>query len=159
MDSDLNNMSIAEALNVVSEQVIAKLALPSWVYRLPIKRSNAFTKLLRNDLLTLNYISGVSIMIIRVSRTSYTLHCRFKRIDAAYKQVAAVIDTLITQKIEEVSADGYDVQSEKGDVFTRLVHAHVNGEGSAKLTLDRNELVSFGVLFLLSFVRWASAKI
>lgn len=86
------------------------------------------------------------------------MHCRFKRIDAAYKQVAAVIDTLITQKIEEVSADGYDVQSEKGDVFTRLVHAHVNGEGSAKLTLDRDELVSFGVLFLLSFVRWALQK-
>ena len=67
MDSDPNNMSMAEALNVVSEQVIAKLALPSWVYRLPIKRSDTSTELLRNDLLTLNYIPGVSIVITRVS--------------------------------------------------------------------------------------------
>lgn len=138
MDSNLDNMSIADALNIVSEQVIAKLALPSWVYRLPIKRSDTSA--------TSKQFANPEFDTLRFHQ--YTLYRRFKRIDVAYKKVADVINTLLAQKIEEVSAEGYDVQSEKGDVFTRLVHAHVNGEGSAKLTLDRDELVSLSVRIL-----------
>ena len=70
MDSDLDNMSMAEALNVVSEQVIAKLALPSWVYRLPIKRSDTFTELLRSHVYHERHIRCIADLNASTRHTS-----------------------------------------------------------------------------------------
>ena len=70
MDSDPNNMSMAEALNVVSEQVIAKLALPSWVYRLPIKRSDMFTELLRSHVYHERHIRCIADLNASTRHTS-----------------------------------------------------------------------------------------
>lgn len=48
------------------------------------------------------------------------------------------MDGLIDRKKIEINTSGYDPEAQKGDIFTKLVEAHVD---VGKLGLNRDELV------------------
>ena len=103
-------------LCTVASTTIARIAIPSWAYKLPIRRCD------------------VSLRDFSRVLTITRLH----EMDKAWKRLATFMDELIVRRSQEISSSSVEAKTQGGDVFTRLVAAL---DEDAKDGLDHQEVV------------------
>ncbi|KAI0338633.1 cytochrome P450 [Trametopsis cervina] len=95
----------------------------------------------------LSIVSDTAIARLVLPSWAYSLPIKsLRRLDLAWRTVESFLQDLVVQKKAEVNATGYDPDSQRGDIFTRLVEAH--GE-RGKLSLSSSEVIgnTFSMMF------------
>lgn len=119
-------MTVERGFGVISETIIPRLAIPFWLYKLPIKQFS-------NQII---FNPGQFYLFI--------LQSRIRRIDQAWKLLAVFMHKSIQFRGEQI-ADDPKLINESRDIFTRLVAAN---DEKAKYYLDESEVVSKRVVIL-----------
>lgn len=119
-------MAFPEALRVVSETIVPRMVLPSWAYKLPVKRS-------AEDL----YLRSISSFCL--------LSSSLRRIGDAWSIVASFISASIdTRRNDQMDGADLDDASLPGDILNRLVASNL---GTQKYSLSEQEVVNSYLFF------------